>query len=62
MIKKQACRGKKRNCIDSCINNTIESEKECGTSKVVWDNVEEDELEDEVDGDEDDNDDEGNSD
>ncbi|KAG1144469.1 hypothetical protein G6F37_010493 [Rhizopus arrhizus] len=61
-IKKQACRGKKRNCIDSCINNTIESEKECGTSKVVWDNVEEDELEDELNGDEDDNDDEGNSD
>ncbi|KAG0938402.1 hypothetical protein G6F57_006749 [Rhizopus arrhizus] len=61
-IKKQAFRGKKRNCIDSCINNIIESEKERGTSKVAWDNVEEDELESEVDGDEDDNDDEGNSD
>ncbi|GAA5802140.1 hypothetical protein HPULCUR_007601 [Helicostylum pulchrum] len=61
-IKKQACRGKKRKCIDDCISNTTVKQKEYGTSKVVWDNVEEDELEDEVNDNEDDDDDENDDD
>ncbi|CEP07637.1 hypothetical protein [Parasitella parasitica] len=43
-------------------HNTALKQKEYGTIKVVWDNVEEDELEDEVNDNEDDDDDEGQED
>ncbi|CAO3607101.1 unnamed protein product [Mucor hiemalis] len=56
--KKEACRGKKRKCTDDCISDTAVKQKEYGTSKVIWDNDEEDELEDEVNDNEDDDDDE----
>ncbi|KAI7895907.1 uncharacterized protein EV154DRAFT_547919 [Mucor mucedo] len=40
----------KRKSMDSCIGGTIVEQK-CGTSKTVWDNMDELELEDEVDDD-----------
>jgi hypothetical protein len=47
-IKKQACRGKKRKSMDDCIGSTAVKQRRYGTSKTVWDNVDENELEDEV--------------